>query len=313
MISSLLPRYIVAALFTTVAAGTWDAWWHGALGRESFWSPPHILLYTSVLLAITLGIYGWYRTRERLWRRLAIFLALVPASAPFDELWHRTFGIETPASPIIVWSPPHVILIAAVAGSLLLLLPVLRKDENRDAQRLFGSLIFASTLILFMFLAAPLQPTGPYELIGFWGAGVLAAIFVGVLLAARTWIPGIGGAVTTALAYITILSISLGERIASGVNVPPHEHAPPWLLVFSIMIPALFIDLFPRLNGWMRGMIAGLMWSLILYGVAWMFFAPRFQYSLVDGMTGIIASAAGGLFAGFTIKPRSTSELIRVP
>jgi hypothetical protein len=166
-----LIRSMAVALFSAVIAGTWDAWWHGALGRESFWSPPHFLLYASIITAIVLGIYGWYRTREKLWRHLAIFLALVPISAPFDELWHRIFGIESVASPLIVWSPPHVVLIVAISGSLLMILPVLRRDENRDAQRLFGSLVFASVLSLLMFLVAPVQPHGGLRASGILGCG----------------------------------------------------------------------------------------------------------------------------------------------
>lgn len=299
-----LGRSIATALFSAVIAGTWDAWWHGALGRESFWSPPHLLLYVSVITAIVLGIYGWYRTRKKLWRRLAIFLAIVPISAPFDELWHRFFGVENVSSPLIVWSPPHLALIVAISGSLIMLLPVLRKDESRDAQRLFGSLVFASVLSLLMFLAAPVQPTGAYELLGFWGAGILAGLLVGVFLMANRWIPGIGGATITAMAYLVITATSLGERIAPGVNVPPHAHPPSWLLVFSIIVPALSIDLLSHFSGWMKGVIAALLWSVILYGVAWIFFEPQFQYGFGDGIIAIVASVIGGLFAGLVMKSK---------
>jgi len=135
-------RFICSSLFAAVVAGTWDAWWHGALGRESFWSPPHVLLYSSVILAIIAGVHGWYRTREKIWRKLATLLVLVPAPAPFDELWHRVFGVENLSSPLIVWSPPHVVLIGSIVGSFLMLLPIIRRDENINAQRLFGPLTF---------------------------------------------------------------------------------------------------------------------------------------------------------------------------
>lgn len=307
MNQTLLSRTIAAALFTAVAAGTWDSWWHGALGRETFWSPPHLLLYASVLIAIGLGVYGWYRTRERLWKRLALFLVLVPISAPFDELWHRIFGIETPASPVIIWSPPHVVLIAAIGGALLMLLPVLRNDRDRDARRLFSSLTFVSVWALLMFLATLVQPAGPYELLGFWGAGILAAILSGILLAARAWIPGIGSATTTAMFYVVLVAMNLGERLAPGVSVPPHDHAPPWLIVFSILVPALSVDLLPRLDNWMRGAIAGFLWSVTLYGMAWAFFEPQFQYSFAEGLTGVAAAVAGGFFAGLVVKNKSPS------
>ena len=104
MSSIILARMVAAALFIVVLAGTWDAWWHGALGRESFWSPPHLLLYSSVIIAVALGLYGFHQFKEKRWRALALVLLLVPLSAPLDEVWHRIFGVEDLSSPLIIWS-----------------------------------------------------------------------------------------------------------------------------------------------------------------------------------------------------------------
>src|SRR3989344_4196430 len=109
--SIILARVIAIALFTAVLAGTWDAWWHGAVGRESFWSPPHLLLYSSVLVAVFVGLIGYYQSKENRWRTLALVLLLVPISAPLDELWHQIFGVEDLSSPLIVWSPPHLVMV----------------------------------------------------------------------------------------------------------------------------------------------------------------------------------------------------------
>ena len=93
-------RIIAVALFVTVLAGMWDVWWHGAIGRETFWSPPHLLLYSSVLVAIISGLIGWKQTKKKEWRNLALVLLIVPLSAPFDELWHQIFGVEKVSSPL---------------------------------------------------------------------------------------------------------------------------------------------------------------------------------------------------------------------
>lgn len=105
---TLFARIIIGSLFAAVAAGMWDAWWHAALGRESFWSPPHLALYAAIIAAISAGWYAWYVLREPLWRRTALILTLIPLSAPVDDFWHRFFGVENIASPEIVWSPPHL-------------------------------------------------------------------------------------------------------------------------------------------------------------------------------------------------------------
>ena len=68
----LLARTIASSLFVAVAAGTWDAWWHGAIGRDSFWEPPHLLLYSGVIVAILLGVLGWHITKEKIWKSFKI-------------------------------------------------------------------------------------------------------------------------------------------------------------------------------------------------------------------------------------------------
>lgn len=295
-------RLICSSLFAAVIAGTWDVWWHGALGRESFWSPPHILLYSAIIVAIIVGIHGWSRTREKLWKRLVILLVLVPASAPFDELWHRAFSVESLSSPLIVWSPPHVVLIGSIIGSFLMLLPIIRKDENINAQRIFYPLVFAGILSLLLLLALPFQPTGPYELLGFWGAGIAAGLIVGTMFVAKKWIPDFGGAVLVTTFFILLSTIGLHAQIAPGVNAPPHAHAPPWLTVFALLVPALWIDLAKRIPVIIIGIVAGILYGAILYGFSSPFFEPAFQYSSGSMLIAIVASAIGGLGAGFFVK-----------
>src|SRR5207249_359304 len=57
------------------------------------------------------------------------------ASAPFDDLWHRLYGID-----VTIWSPPHLSLIAAactvVFGSVVI---VLGERRRREARGLAGS------------------------------------------------------------------------------------------------------------------------------------------------------------------------------
>lgn len=57
MSERFLGRFIAGAFFVVVAAGSWDVWWHGAIGRDSFWEPPHLLLQAGVLAALIASIY----------------------------------------------------------------------------------------------------------------------------------------------------------------------------------------------------------------------------------------------------------------
>ena len=298
--SVLRGRLIAAALFTAVLAGTWDAWWHGALGRESFWSPPHLLLYSSVIIAVVLGLYGYYQFKETRWRTLALVLLLVPLSGPFDEIWHRIFGVEDLSNPLIIWSPPHLAIVFSLIASMILLLSILRED-SKEMQILFGSIIFASLHNLVLFVLSPLEPEGAWHLLGFAGAGIVSALMFGVILLAQRWIPSKGAAVFTSTFALMVSAIGFNEQIAEGVKILPHDHAPPFLLIFSMLAGAVTLDLLYSKKEWIRGALAGLLWSGILYGFAWMFFKPEFVYTLNQGILAVTFSTLGGAIIGLGI------------
>ena len=113
----------------------WDIRWHLWLGRNSFWIPPHIMLYSAVgtvglvALAVVLidtqryhhGFPGVTdRSTVRIWgvfhaslgSIVAGFGVLIAAvAAPFDNWWHQLFGIDA-----VLWSPFHLM---GAAGGLL--------------------------------------------------------------------------------------------------------------------------------------------------------------------------------------------------
>jgi hypothetical protein len=102
--------------------------WHRLIGRDTFWSAPHLFLYGGISLwglASLVATITAMRGRPVRGRELRIgplraelglalvgvAAAIVIASAPFDDAWHRMFGRD-----IDIWSPPHL---AGVAGSAL--------------------------------------------------------------------------------------------------------------------------------------------------------------------------------------------------
>lgn len=295
-------RLIAAALFSAVLAGTWDVWWHGAIGRESFFSPPHLLLYASVAVAIITGVYNWQKTRAKVWRQFALILLLIPASAPFDELWHRIFGVELVSSPLIVWSPPHVVLILVLVASLLMLFSRARHEEKDPiALHLIQSAALACTLSLLLFLGTPLDPTGPYHLIGFSGAAVGSGIIVTVFLLAREWMQRFGSTLSVAGIFLLLAAMNFGEKLAPNVTIQPHDHPPGWLMIFACLVPAELADLFHQKLLWLRGGLIGLLYAGILYGFSSRFFEIQFQYSSRDALIAITTSTIAGVFIGLLI------------
>lgn len=297
-LSILSTRFITGALFTAILAGTWDVWWHGAVGRDSFWEPPHILLYLAVFVAIIAGWHVWYQTRLRVWRRLAMVLLLVPLSAPFDELWHRVFGVENLSSPLVIWSPPHVVLILSISASMALVLSLIRLDKNVLARQLFGSLALAGILTMLSFLAVPLMPIGPWKLVGFWGAGVVAFLLSATLLGAQRWLPAVGSATLVAVIVIVLAAMGFDETQAPDVLVTPHAHPPPWLTIFAFLVPAVLVDVVWQWSAWRRGALIGGVWALLLFGFSSQFFEPQFQYPMSLALIAIMVSVLGGGLAG---------------
>src|SRR6266508_5137946 len=109
------------------AGSTWDVAWHRALGRDTFWSPPHLAMYigtTLVGISSLVAIGTASRGRHTQSLQLAIgplhverSLALVGfgaltiiSAAPLDDLWHRMFGRD-----VDIWSPPHLVAVVGAA------------------------------------------------------------------------------------------------------------------------------------------------------------------------------------------------------
>src|SRR3990167_433191 len=298
---STLIRLITISLFSAVLAGTWDVWWHGALGRETFWSPPHLLLYASVIVAIATGFYGWWKTKEQSMKWLAVVLFLVPASAPFDELWHRIFGVEPINSPLIILSPPHVILALALIGSFLFLFAHLRNDKDIVARHILQSVALASALSLALFLVSPLEPIGPYHLIGSAGAGIGSGIIAAGFLFAQERMRRFGSASAVAGIFMLQAAMNFGEKLAPGVNIQPHDHSPGWLMIFSCLVPAALIDVLHERPLWLRGTFVGVLHAGILYGFSSQFFAPQFQYGPSEMWTAIGTSSVASFVAGIAL------------
>lgn len=296
----LLARFVTIALFTAVFAGTWDAWWHGVIGRESLWIPPHLLLYVSTLAAIGGGVFGWSKTKNVLWRNLALVLLLIFVAAPFDELWHRVFGIESAASPLIVWSPPHLILIGAITMATVLVLPIVFKDSDKGAKHFFASLAFAALIALTNFLSAPLNPLGPYHLMGFWGSWLETLFYVFLLFAVRKKLGGVASVSNVAIIFLVLFSVGFTHGGASLVEgIPAHEHAPLWLMAFGILIPAMALDLcYKKISPLLLGGIMGFFSNAVIYLFSNFFFQPEFQYGLNDTFAAIVAGVVAGVLAG---------------
>ena len=132
-----------------ISGSNWDIIWHGIGSVESFFTPPHSVIYSGVALAIgsiTLGIILFsvlehkkgsnsislfYFLRPSIMPfslKLAVIGSLLQLTAgPFDFWWHNQFGFDG------LLSPPHSVLASGmlmVALGALIGIYALKRDNN---------------------------------------------------------------------------------------------------------------------------------------------------------------------------------------
>ena len=215
------PTVVVAAVCVMVGV-YWDISWHMSIGRDSFWTPAHLLIQAGGLVAgltsgwVALrttfgtdaaakdaGVTFWgFRAPLGAWVCIWGCLAMV-TSAPFDNWWHDAYGLD-----VRIISPPHTILalgIAAMAvGALLLALA----RQNREGQQRLATWLFliAGALLLMdraimltEYSSKNLQHGGAFYRVSMlaypmavvmmarasklqWGATIASAIFMAIML-----------------------------------------------------------------------------------------------------------------------------------
>jgi hypothetical protein len=159
---------VFAALCVMVGV-YWDISWHMSIGRDSFWTPAHLLIQSGGLLAgLSSGIVAlkctfWPNPRDlattvRLWGFRAPLGAwaciwgcfAMLTSAPFDNWWHNAYGLD-----VKIVSPPHTVLalgiFAIMNGALLLALASQNRAADRSRAQFTVLYLIAGGLIVMNF------------------------------------------------------------------------------------------------------------------------------------------------------------------
>ena len=157
----------------------WDISWHRTIGRDTFWSPPHILEQGGAIISglscgflvlrTTFAGTGEDRARTvRFWRYfygplgawVCIWGSLMMvASAPFDAWWHNAYGLD-----VKIISLPHVILasgmIAIQVGAMLMAVSAQNRAEREEVEpRMRLIFMFAASLIVLMMQTMMMERT----------------------------------------------------------------------------------------------------------------------------------------------------------
>jgi hypothetical protein len=102
---------IAIGLIISFSGGSWDITFHILSQPESFFSYPHTLVYTGILIVISIFLINIRKniSNENLHRNSNFIILsgaiLIIAAGPFDFSWHLKFGLDG------LLSPPHITLL----------------------------------------------------------------------------------------------------------------------------------------------------------------------------------------------------------
>lgn len=254
----------VAAVTSVILGAHWDIAWHRSIGRDDFWTPPHMAIYFCgvlaglacawLILATTFNRSKQTNTVRILGLHapLGAFIiswggAAMLTSAPFDDWWHNAYGLDTK-----ILSPPHVLLILGVLGvmmgTMMLILGQMNRAEGAQKRRLSGLFIYIGGMILVLLSILVMELTFRVQMhnAAFYRVVAMAMIpvLVGVGHASRLrWGATLAAGVYMAVlcAFEWILPLFPAAPKLGPVYYPVTHFVPPGFPIL-LVVPALVID-----------------------------------------------------------------------
>ena len=298
--SAVVPWYLITMLTgsTSIVVGLlWDLSWHLTIGRDTFWSPPHIAIYLGgVLAGLSCGVVALKTTfagteaeratAVRFWGFRAPFGAWVAiwgslamlASAPFDDWWHNAYGLD-----IDKLTPPHAMLSIGMLAIQLGALFIALAAQNRalsaaDAKKLALAHLYGTGILMVMFIPTHIiepnrRHTGSfYEVM----AAYLPIMIVAVARSSRIrWAATIATSSYTLVVAMMVWILPLfpaKARLGPILNEVERMWAPEFPLL--VVFPALVIDFLLQRRegkraGWLDAVAIGAGFFVVFFLVHW--------------------------------------------
>lgn len=307
--SLALDATVPAVLFSSAAIIIglhWDIAWHRAIGRDTFWSPPHVLEQVAAAVAglfcgwrvLYTSYFGTDGDRAGAVRWWGVFygplggwvciwgtIAMI-SSAPFDNWWHAAYGLD-----VEILTPPHSFLASGMVTVQLGAMLMMLAEQNRGAASRRTGLLFAGSMGLIVLMVATLvyaetglpnmQHRPAFYMIS---AGVFLLFLVAVARSGTTRWP----ATTAALTY-TVVMILLNWVLALVPATPklapiynPITNLVPPGFPLLVVVPAIAVDWLVRRwsarSDWLLAPVLAVAFVVALVAVQWPF--SRFLLSL---------------------------------
>ena len=297
-----IPWYLWCAAVAVTSAyvgGYWDISWHRSIGRDTFWSAPHMAIYACGILAGIIAGYLIFSTTfgnrsdlkdvsVRIWALrgpLGAFICAwggvaMLASAPFDDWWHNAYGLD-----VRIISPPHMVLAAGFFGiefgTVVLMLAFMNRASGamRSAlERLFlyvgGTVLCESLLIKLESISRADQHNARFYIVVFIGTPMILTALA--IASERKWAATMMAGVYTAfaLAFLWILPLFPAEP-KLGPVYQQVTHFIPWEFPLLLIVPAFVTDvILQRTKDWrplVRAIVVGAAFFAAFFAVQWPF------------------------------------------
>ncbi|HEY2744010.1 MAG TPA: hypothetical protein VGL86_05290 [Polyangia bacterium] len=299
---SSIPWFVwctVVAVTSAMIGGHWDISWHRSIGRDAFWTAPHIAIYLCGVLAGVASAYLILSTtfgRERelgeasvsMWGfrgPLGAFIAAwggvaMLTSAPFDDWWHSAYGLD-----VKIISPPHALLSLGIfsvqVGALLLILGYMNRSEGELKQKFLRLFLYVGGTIVVLGTLFLMEETGRTRMhtAEFYRAVAIGMpfILVGISRAApHRWACTIMAALYTIFqaALIWILPLFHAEPKLGPVYYNVTHFVPPGFPLL-LMAPAVALDLLRRVSSrwgmWRETLATGAIFVAVFIAAQWPF------------------------------------------
>jgi hypothetical protein len=297
-----IPWYVWAlfgAVVSVVIGGYWDISWHMSIGRDTFWTPAHMLIqfcgilagFTSayLILSSTLGLNPELASASvSVWRfrgPLGAFIAAwggatMLTSAPFDNWWHNAYGLD-----VKIFSPPHVVLdggvLAIQFGALVLIASTRNRASGVVRRNLDWMLLLLGGMITMLALTVVWEST--YRVLMHTAQCYRAvAIVIPVVFTAfagiseNRWARTIVAGVYTAYAMVMLWIFPLFPATPKlGPVYQRITHMVPMEFPLLVIMPALLLDVLePRTidwKQWRKAAIFGVIFLAAFLAVQWPF------------------------------------------
>lgn len=289
----------LGAILSGLVGGVWDISWHESIGRDSFWTAPHVLIYLSgVLAGLTCGYLILSTTFNRgsslvpssveIWGfrgPLGAFLCVwgavaMIASAPLDNWWHSAYGLD-----VKILSPPHVLLIFGFAairlGTVVLIAGQLNCATGELRRKLDTLLVFTFPFLLGMSVVA-VQELTSRNLMHSAHFYLVICLVAPVWMAAVSRISGQRWVCTKMLAFYTVLHLAFlwilplfPAEPKLGPVYQPVTHLVPPEFPLLLLVPAIAWDIlrsrFRFHSKWVNAALGGAVFLATFLAVQWPF------------------------------------------